>query len=1107
MPSYLVSNLSGGDLLYSGDLYSGYGAPYGGVIVTADKKNSGNIYVSLSGGMTIQSGGVWLSGRAGVMDGIAIPPGTSYWIPKTGIVKTSGTLNIYVASDAACSGQAVAYYELYGAATLYPVPVPGPAIPAALAMSGRMGLNLTGMAYYSTPWETADLAYTRLPARPEMLQSPTSFSRTSGQPMPLQKSGWPYPDNTLNGNVISVAAQSIDALSGVLTTFTATKIAGTDWIFPFSFGGSIERNYNSGALIDNRDANTWVNTSGTILASNLIVSGRDTGYPAGLTPGQQIGGQAGTSRRLPAGNYTFMAKGTGTLVTAFRFNSNTTSGNRNILFTSGVAASGLIVIPVNLQYAAGNGANIETLNTGASNPADPLYDVVITFDRSGTNDNYAAQYAANMDNPYYWDAHQLYKNDLGRMTAGVRFMDMFGTNSSPYKSWADRPQAGRKLGLPYGSRIPFEVACQMLNQYHLRGWVNVPHLADSGYVSQMAQFFYNNCNQDIDVEFSNECWNTLFNQATHMQLEGVTYYHIGSLSSLSHDGNTPGTCTAILRNATTTTNGILSGTSTLQICNATDSNYNGAFLVTSTSGNAFTYTPTTKPTLTTATPYPYTYLMSFDVTSPQTFLVNNITWDVGSASTVYSITTSGTHTYSGSDIVMLCNATDPGFNIISKVNIFSGLAGTLNVSTQNIGGGRLVPSASGGTTTISSGIYNVSGAPVAGQTMRIYRIGSNNAQSGMQNTTTVQYKYYAKRSADVHKTWLGVYSGKPSQIHTVLSFQSANAGGANSKVTYDEWFLNMSGIDLSKVDCQWSHAPYFGTSGSEDTVIPGTIKVPTNLTNVGTTVTVTLNSHGFSNGDSIQIANITDDNFNGIWSITVVDVNTFTYVANVAPSGANTALYSTLGRVAIKSSLYVRELLSASLAGSIVTCVSNNHGLSNGEPVVLCNHQFLDYQIVTPITVVDANTFTYQITSVFNPTANSGKGRMWVMRYSAVTKVLADLETHLTGTVLGWISGHASFAAARGMTVACYEGGTSLQNNNTSLPGTGEACMQANRDPYIMYLINKYCQYLRDNNTSRLLWFNHITTWGPGGMWGLKEYQIQETSPKWLALSGRIKGI
>jgi hypothetical protein len=113
--------------LISGDPYSGgLVVPVGGLQVRADKNNSGNVYLSLSGafvfsgqvgclptsgGPTITSGAMPLSGgvSSGLMDGFPLGPGDAFFIPRSALLVTgaySGTYQPCVGCDPAASGQA-----------------------------------------------------------------------------------------------------------------------------------------------------------------------------------------------------------------------------------------------------------------------------------------------------------------------------------------------------------------------------------------------------------------------------------------------------------------------------------------------------------------------------------------------------------------------------------------------------------------------------------------------------------------------------------------------------------------------------------------------------------------------------------------------------------------------------------------------------------------------------------------------------------------------------------------------------------------------------------------------------------------------------------------
>jgi len=114
MPSVLIGSplASGAQIIVSGFPWSGQPAtPQGGIQLRLSPTSSGNIYIGLSGNITMTSGGMFLSG-GGLADGMILAPGDPYWIPRiaTGL---SGNITIYARHDVACSGQARLFYEKF----------------------------------------------------------------------------------------------------------------------------------------------------------------------------------------------------------------------------------------------------------------------------------------------------------------------------------------------------------------------------------------------------------------------------------------------------------------------------------------------------------------------------------------------------------------------------------------------------------------------------------------------------------------------------------------------------------------------------------------------------------------------------------------------------------------------------------------------------------------------------------------------------------------------------------------------------------------------------------------------------------------------------------
>lgn len=96
----------------------------------------------------------------------------------------------------------------------------------------------------------------------------------------------------------------------------------------------------------------------------------------------------------------------------------------------------------------------------------------------------------------------------------LRFMDWGATNNNPAVAWSNRTQTSYfTYGTPTG--VPYEVMIQLANQLNKDVWICVPHQANDNYIAQMATLFRDNLNPNLNVylEYSNEVWNWIFEQA------------------------------------------------------------------------------------------------------------------------------------------------------------------------------------------------------------------------------------------------------------------------------------------------------------------------------------------------------------------------------------------------------------------------------------------------------------------------------------------------------------------------------------------------------------------------------------------------------------------
>ncbi|WP_244490681.1 hypothetical protein [Aureimonas frigidaquae] len=103
----------------------------------------------------------------------------------------------------------------------------------------------------------------------------------------------------------------------------------------------------------------------------------------------------------------------------------------------------------------------------------------------------------------------------------VRFMDWMQTNNSVHSDWESRPKPGRFALSETG--IPLETMIALANRARIKPWFTLPHLADDAYVRAFAQMVHDGLDKDLQVyvEYSNEVWNSSFQQAAYARDKGL----------------------------------------------------------------------------------------------------------------------------------------------------------------------------------------------------------------------------------------------------------------------------------------------------------------------------------------------------------------------------------------------------------------------------------------------------------------------------------------------------------------------------------------------------------------------------------------------------------
>lgn len=111
-------------------------------------------------------------------------------------------------------------------------------------------------------------------------------------------------------------------------------------------------------------------------------------------------------------------------------------------------------------------------------------------------------------------------NDWRGVTA-VRFMEFMAVNNSLEQHWGDRVKMDDATWTIHGA--PLEVALQIANTLQASPWFSLPHKADDNYVRQYAQMVHARLDPELNVyiEYSNETWNSLFQQTRYCQDQGL----------------------------------------------------------------------------------------------------------------------------------------------------------------------------------------------------------------------------------------------------------------------------------------------------------------------------------------------------------------------------------------------------------------------------------------------------------------------------------------------------------------------------------------------------------------------------------------------------------
>ena len=144
------------------------------------------------------------------------------------------------------------------------------------------------------------------------------------------------------------------------------------------------------------------------------------------------------------------------------------------------------------------GIGLSITSTDPNKTGDYIRDIKLTPEAHESNIN------SETFNPEFVDKIEPFST--------IRFMDWMETNNSDQKNWSDRPQEEDAVYSNEG--VPVEIMVELANETNTDPWFTMPHQATDEYINNFANYVKDNLqpNLDIYVEYSNEVWNSKFDQ-------------------------------------------------------------------------------------------------------------------------------------------------------------------------------------------------------------------------------------------------------------------------------------------------------------------------------------------------------------------------------------------------------------------------------------------------------------------------------------------------------------------------------------------------------------------------------------------------------------------
>ena len=168
----------------------------------------------------------------------------------------------------------------------------------------------------------------------------------------------------------------------------------------------------------------------------------------------------------------------------------------------------------------------------------------------------------------------------------------------------------------------------------------------------------------------------------------------------------------------------------------------------------------------------------------------------------------------------------------------------------------------------------------------------------------------------------------------------------------------------TSITCPTAAATILYTLDGRNPVVPtfGSSETISSITYSGTAAAVTTAAaHGYYTGEQVQIAGATPAQYDGVFNISVTGTNTFAYTMASAPA-SNAAGTMTAVLIPV-STVNSRAITSITYSGTTATVTCTGHGYSSGQLIQISGAAQWQYNGIFAITSINANTFTYTMSS------------------------------------------------------------------------------------------------------------------------------------------------